>query len=137
MEIWEAIKKEKEPLCSTILKRYQLKYQRDNITIFDHPQKNRRFRKLKWRHHNKCLNFDYLPQRGGKSGKLKEGNGSKVQEQVLLKGGWREGGWNFSCLIFYKVYHFYIFTLPFAKLSYAFEEKHFFSVTIILWKKSF
>ena len=107
MEIWEAIKKEKEPLCSTILKRHQLKYQRDNITIFDHPQKNRRFRKLKWRHHNKCLNFDYLPQRGGKSGKLKEGNGSKVQEQVLLKGGWREGGWNFSCLIFSR---FIIFT---------------------------
>ena len=25
--------------------------------------------------------------------------------------------------------------LPFAKLCYAFEEKKFFSVTIILWKK--
>ena len=47
MEIWEAIKKEKEPLCSTILKSHHLKYQRDNITIFEHPQKNRRFRKLR------------------------------------------------------------------------------------------
>ena len=32
---------------------------------------------------------------------------------------------------------FYIYiTLPFAKLCYAFEEKLFFSVIIILWKKA-
>ena len=37
---------------STILKRQQLKYQRDNITIFDHPGKNRRFRKSKRGNHN-------------------------------------------------------------------------------------
>ena len=43
---------EKESLSSTILKRQQSKYQRDNITIFDHPQKNRVFRKSKRRHNN-------------------------------------------------------------------------------------
>ena len=43
---------EKESLSSTILKGQQSKYQRDNITIFDHPRKNRRFRKSKRRHHN-------------------------------------------------------------------------------------
>ena len=51
-EICKAIKKEKESLSSTILKRQQSKYQTDNITIFDHPRKNRRFRKSKRRQHN-------------------------------------------------------------------------------------
>ena len=51
-EICKAIKKEKELLSSTIIKRQESKYQRDNITIFDHPRKNRRFRKSKRRHHN-------------------------------------------------------------------------------------
>ena len=51
-EICKAIKKEKESLSSTILKRQQSKYQRSNITIFDHPRKNRRFRKSKRKHHN-------------------------------------------------------------------------------------
>ena len=45
-------KKEKESLSSTILRKQQSKYQRDNITVFDHPQKTRRFRKSKRRHHN-------------------------------------------------------------------------------------
>ena len=52
MEICKATKKEKESLFSTILKRQQSKWERDNITIFDHPRKNRRFRKSKQRHHN-------------------------------------------------------------------------------------
>ena len=39
MEICKAIKKKKESLSSTIFKRQQSKYQRDNITIFDHPRK--------------------------------------------------------------------------------------------------
>ena len=52
MEICKAIKKEKESLSSTILKRQQSKWERDNITIFDHPRKNRRLRKSKRRHHN-------------------------------------------------------------------------------------
>ena len=51
-EICTSIKKEKESLSSTILKRQKSKYQRDNITIFDHPRKNRRFRKSKRRHQN-------------------------------------------------------------------------------------
>ena len=51
-EIFKAIKKEKELLSSTILKRQQSKYQRDNITIFYYPRKNRRFRKSKRRYHN-------------------------------------------------------------------------------------
>ena len=38
-EICKAIKKEKKSLSSTILKRQQSKYQRENITIFDHPRK--------------------------------------------------------------------------------------------------
>ena len=54
-----------------------------------------------------------------------------VQSQVFLKG--REGGCHFSYLIFSR---FIIFTfrnyLPFAKLCYAFEEKLFFSITLIL-----
>ena len=46
-EICQAIRKEKKSLSSMILRRQQSKYQRDNITIFDHSQKNRRFRKSK------------------------------------------------------------------------------------------
>ena len=38
-EIGKSIKKEKESLSSTILKRQESKYQRDNITIFEHPRK--------------------------------------------------------------------------------------------------
>ena len=52
MEICEAIKKKKESLSSTIFKRQQSKYQRDNITIFDHPRQNRRLKKSKRRRHN-------------------------------------------------------------------------------------
>ena len=52
MEICKAIKKKKESLSSTIFKRQQSKYQRDNITIFDHPRQNRRLRKSKRRRHN-------------------------------------------------------------------------------------
>ena len=51
-KICKAIKKEKESLSSTILKKQQPKYQRDNITIFDYPRKDRRFRKPKRRHNN-------------------------------------------------------------------------------------
>ena len=48
-----------------------------------------------------------------------------VQGQVSLKDG-RTGTLSFL--------HLEI-TLPFTKLCYAFEEKLFFSATIILWKK--
>ena len=48
-----------------------------------------------------------------------------VQGQVILK---KEGGLALFLFNFFKVYHFYIyiFTLPSAKLRYAFEEKYFF-----------
>ena len=59
-----------------------------------------------------------------------------VQGQVFLKGGGGAGPlalflFNFQDLSFL---HLEI-TLSFAKLCYAFEEKLFFSSTIILWKK--
>ena len=52
-----------------------------------------------------------------------------VQGQVFLKGG----DWHFSI---FKSLHLEII-LSFAKLCYVFEEKLFFFVTIILWKKVF
>ena len=58
-----------------------------------------------------------------------------VQGQVLLRGGGGGGLtlpiWFFQGLSFLQLE----ITLPFAKMCYAFEEKLFFSVTIILWKK--
>ena len=51
------------------------------------------------------------------------------QEQIFLKSGEGGGGWHYSYLIFSR---FIIFTLPFAKLCYASEEKKIFSATIIL-----
>ena len=64
-----------------------------------------------------------------------------VQGQVFLKwggGGGGGGGWHFSYLIFEVLSFSHLeITLPFAKLSYAFEEKLIFSATIILWKRSF
>ena len=63
------------------------------------------------------VNFDYLPRRREGSEKLKKGGGSMVQGQVFLKGK----GLTLFLFSFFKVYHFY-----------AFEEKLFFSVTIIL-----
>ena len=58
--------------------------------------------------------FKYLPQRSGII-KINKGSGSMLQGQVFFL--------NLEI------------TLPFQKLSYAFEEKFFFSVSIILWKK--
>ena len=55
-----------------------------------------------------------------------------VQGQVFLKGG--GGAGTFPILFFVFFLHLEI-TLPFAKLCYAFEEKLFFSATIILGKK--
>ena len=65
--------------------------------------------------------------------KFKKGVGNMVQGQVFLKGGGGAGPlalflFNFQDLSFL---HLEI-TLPFAKLCYAFEEKLFFSSTIIL-----
>ena len=51
-----------------------------------------------------------------------------VQGKVFLKGG----GWHSSCLFFSR---FIIFTLSLAKLCYVFEEKLFFSATIIFGQK--
>ena len=56
-----------------------------------------------------------------------------VQGQVFFKTG--GGVLTLFLFHFFKVYHFYIQKLPFAKLWYAFEEKKIFSATIILWKK--
>ena len=53
-----------------------------------------------------------------------------VQGQVFFKTG--GGVLTLFLFHFFKVYHFYIQKLPFAKLCYAFEEKKFFSATIIL-----
>ena len=57
-----------------------------------------------------------------------------VQGQVFLKQG--EGSWHFFYLIFSR---FIIFSVRDYSLQncYAFEEKSFFSATIILQKKSF
>ena len=68
----------------------------------------------------------------GEIRKIKKGGRSMVQGQVFLKGG----GWHFSDLIFSRFMFLHLeITLPFAKLCHAFEEKLFFSATIILWKK--
>ena len=61
-----------------------------------------------------------------------------VQGEVFLKEG--EGGVALFLSNFFKVFTYLSFlhlkiTLPFEKLCYAFEEKLFFSATIILWKK--
>ena len=58
-----------------------------------------------------------------------------VQGQVFLKGE-GEGGQTLFLFNFFNVYHFFYLeiALPFAKLCYAFEEKLFFSVTIICLK---
>ena len=69
---------------------------------------------------------------GNSSEKWKKSE-SMVQGQVFLKGG---GGLALFIFNFFKVYHFYIYKLFYPLQNcYAFEEKLFFSVTIILWKK--
>ena len=75
---------------------------------------------------------------------------SKFQLHALEGGIWkiRKGVWNygvgegagkglaFPCLICKGLSFLYLeITLLFAKLYYSFEEKLFFSATIILWKK--
>ena len=55
-----------------------------------------------------------------------------MQGQVFLKGG----NWHFSIFKGLSFLHLEII-LPFVKVCYAFEEKLFFSVTIILWKNVF
>ena len=61
---------------------------------------------------------DYLPILNHYKNQLKRG-GSMVQGQVFLKKGGEPALFLFN---FFKVYHLEI-ALPFAKLSYAFEEK--------------
>ena len=51
-KICEEIKIETELLSSLISKRHKRKYKRDNITVFSHQRKNRRFRKSKQRRPN-------------------------------------------------------------------------------------
>ena len=71
------------------------------------------------------VNLDYLPRRGGNLKNL-GWKGVKVAGAGLLK------RWG---LALFKVFFLEI-TLPFAKLHFAFEEKLFFSATIILGKKA-
>ena len=67
--------------------------------------------------------------KGLESQELKKEGGIMVQGQFSLK----EGAWHFSYLIFRGLSFLYLkITLPFAKLCHAFEEKGFFSATIIL-----
>ena len=55
-----------------------------------------------------------------------------VQGQVFLE----EGAGTFSIYFFKGLSFLHLeITLPFAKLCHAFEEKLFFSTTIILWQK--
>ena len=54
------------------------------------------------------VNFDYLPQRGGESEKLKKGDGSMVQWLFFLKGWGERRGLALPLFNFFKVYHFYI-----------------------------
>ena len=56
---------------------------------------------------------------------------------VQRQGGGGGGGGRLALFDFnfFKIYLHLEITLPFAKLRYAFEEKLFFSSTIILWKK--
>ena len=74
------------------------------------------------------VNFKYLSQRG-ESEKLKKWGVSMVQGQVFLKGG--TGTFPIKFFQGLLLLHSKI-TLPFAKLCYAFEEKLFFSPTIVL-----
>ena len=80
------------------------------------------------------VNFDYLSRRGGirKIKKNKSRNGAGAR---FLK-GWR-GGLALFLFNFFKFLSFLHLgiTLPFAELCDAFEEKLFFSATIILRKK--
>ena len=56
-----------------------------------------------------------------------------MQGQVFLK---EEGADTFPVWFLQSLSFLHLeITLTFAKLCYAFEEKYFFSVTIILWKK--
>ena len=57
-----------------------------------------------------------------------------MQGQVFLKGWGGADTFPIKFLQGLSFLHSEI-TLPFAKLCYAFEEKLFFSATIILWKK--
>ena len=66
------------------------------------------------------------------SEKLKKGGGSMVQGQVFLK-VWGGGGGTSPIQFFQSLSFLHLeSTLSFAKLSHAFEEKDFFSATIIL-----
>ena len=84
------------------------------------------------------VNKFWLPplEGGGEPKTFLNGGGSMVREHVFLKGG--GGNWHFSYLIFSRFIIFTFrnyFTLCKIVLCYAFEEKLFFSATIILWKK--
>ena len=55
MNLPKFVKKSKwetELLSSSTSKRHKRKYKRDNITVFNHQRKNRRFRKSKRRRHS-------------------------------------------------------------------------------------
>ena len=78
------------------------------------------------------VNFDYPSQRG-ESENFQKRDGSMVLGQVFLKG---EGLALFLFVFFQGLWFLHLeITLPFAKLCHAFEEKLFFSATIILSQK--
>ena len=136
--IWVSTKKPRTKLCS--------KYQRDLGAINGYASCTI-FLKTFWRNTVWCFtetfrthsldphflkgggeNFDYLPRRGD-SKKLKKG--------WKYGAGASQGGTDTFPIYFFQSLSFLHLeiTLPFAKLCYAFEEKIFFSVTIILWEK--
>ena len=106
--------------------------------------------------HRGGVNFNYLPLRGGGGGALKifkkwgEGGGGggggdlkifKKWVEVWCRGqmfskGERAGTFPYSIFSRFISFTFRHFTLPFANLCYAFEEKLFFSATIILCNKA-
>ena len=67
---------------------------------------------------------------------LKGGGGGGGGGGAVFRGGGGGGGGEVALFLFdfFKVYHFYILKLPFAKLCYAFEhlKKKNFSAIIIL-----
>ena len=65
------------------------------------------FKKFSFRNEFLEILCKYARPEGRNAEKLKYGAVSMLQGQVF----WKEGGWNFSYLIFFRLYHFYIYKL--------------------------